>query len=48
MPERLAPVVRDYLEEMEEFCLTNFGTTDLRECREKLEEAYEYVVWKKY
>jgi len=47
MPEKLAPVVRDYLKAMEEFCLRNFGTTDLKECRERLEEAYEYV-WEKY
>ena len=43
MPVKLAPVVREYLEAMQRFCYENFGTTDLRECRERLEEAYEEV-----
>ncbi|MHA1288670.1 MAG: hypothetical protein ACTSPB_14795 [Candidatus Thorarchaeota archaeon] len=42
MPE-LAPVVEEYLESMERFCRENFGTTDLRVCRQRLEEAYEKV-----
>lgn len=43
----LAPVVRDYIRNMEQFCKRNFGTTDLRECKEKLEEAYE-LAWRRY
>jgi len=43
MPEKLAPVVKEYLESMEHFCLDNFGTTDLRVCKYRLEKAYEKV-----
>jgi len=47
MSYRLAPVVREYLESMERFCKMNFGTTELKECREALEEVFEEV-WEKY
>lgn len=39
--ELQAKAVKEYIESMEDFCLRNFGTSDLDACRTKLEREYE-------